>query len=57
MRASIERALQAMSRPKYGIVLHATEMGRPVYTRMGFKDISWVEIYVYKPITSINDES
>jgi hypothetical protein len=57
MRASIERALQAIPHPKYGIVLHATEAGRPVYTHMGFKDISYVEMYASKPDTSINEQS
>ena len=57
MRASIERALQAMPHPKHGIVLHATELGWPVYARMGFKDISYVEMYVPKPAPSTNERS
>ena len=57
MRASIERALQAMPRPKYGIVLHTTEEGRSVHARMGFKDISYIEIYVHKPVKSIHEQS
>lgn len=48
MRASIERALQALPHPKHGIVLHATELGGPVYVRMGFQYISFVELYVHK---------
>ncbi len=53
MRASIERALETLPQRKHGIVLHASELGRPVYERMGFKEISHVEMYVHKPDTSI----
>ena len=57
MRASIERALQAMPHPKHGIVLHTTEAGRSLHARMGFKDISYVEIYVPKPATFTDEQS
>jgi len=51
LRASIERALQTWPNKKYGVVLHASEMGRSIYTCMGFQDISYIEIFVYKPVT------
>ena len=53
MRASIERAWAIAPCTKHGIVLHATELGRPVYERMGFKAISHVEMYIYKPFESL----
>jgi hypothetical protein len=53
MRASIERALKTLPPTKYGIVLHASELGRPLYAQMGFKDISYIEMYIHKPATPI----
>ena len=48
MRSSIERTLETVPLNALGIVLHATELGRPVYLRMEFEDVSSIEIFVHK---------
>ncbi len=45
--------LEMLPHTEHDVVLHATEMGRLVYERMGFKEISDLNIYVHKPSTSI----
>lgn len=49
MRASVERALEKLSCKSHDVILHATELGWSAYKRMGFKDISHLEMYVPKP--------
>ena len=48
MRSSVQRAQRALPQVKYGIVLHASEQGRSLYERMGFKAISHVERYTHQ---------
>lgn len=46
------RHMDAFMRPRYGVketVLHATEMGRPVYERMGFRAVDEFAAYLCAP--------
>jgi len=52
MRSGLLRHMDAFMRLRYGvkeIVLHATEMGRPVYERMGFQAVDEFAAYLCVP--------
>jgi hypothetical protein len=53
LRASIERALETLPGTEHGIIMHATEMAQSMYSRIGFKEVSDLHLYVHKPSTSM----